>query len=60
MRNTGDLGTLRSFKDDVKEEHSGYDCGMSIAGYNDIREGDLIEGFEQVEVSRTLYPNFTL
>ena len=51
---TGDLGSLKRFKDDVKEVASGYDCGLNIAGYNDIREGDIIEGFEEVEVSRTL------
>ena len=51
---TGDLGSLKRFKDDVKEVASGYDCGLNIAGYNDIKEGDIIEGFEEVEVSRTL------
>ena len=51
---TGDLGSLKRFKDDVKEVVSGYDCGLSIQGYNDIREGDLIEGFEDVEVKKTL------
>ena len=51
---TGDLGSLKRFKDDVKEVVSGYDCGLSIQGYNDIREGDLIEGFEEVEVKKTL------
>ncbi len=34
--------------------NSGYDCGMSIAGYNDIKVGDIIEGFEEVEVNRSL------
>ena len=51
---TGDLGSLKRFKDDVKEVSFGYDCGLNIAGYNDIKEGDIIEGFEEVEVSRTL------
>ena len=51
---TGDLGSLKRFKDDVKEVVSGYDCGLSVAGYNDIREGDLIEGYEEVEVKKTL------
>lgn len=54
VRYTGDLGSLKRFKDDVKEVASGYDCGFSIAGYNDIQVGDLIEGFEEVEVSRTI------
>ena len=51
---TGDLGSLKRFKDDVKEVSSGYDCGLNIAGYNDIKEGDIIEGFEEVEINRTL------
>ena len=51
---TGELGSLKRFKDDVKEVVSGYDCGLSVQGYNDIKEGDLIEGFEEVEVKRGL------
>ena len=51
---TGELGSLKRFKDDVKEVVSGYDCGLSVQGYNDIREGDLIEGYEEVEVRRGL------
>lgn len=51
---TGELGSLKRFKDDVKEVISGYDCGLSVQGYNDIREGDLIEGYEEVEVKKTL------
>ena len=51
---TGDLGSLKRFKDDVKEVVSGYDCGLSVQGYNDIREGDMIEGYEEVEVKRGL------
>ncbi|MDE6346871.1 MAG: translation initiation factor IF-2 [Muribaculaceae bacterium] len=54
VRYTGDLGSLKRFKDDVKEVVSGYDCGISIAGYNDIKVGDLIEGFIEVEVNRSL------
>ncbi len=53
VRYTGDLGSLKRFKDDVKEVLSGYDCGISIAGYNDIKVGDIIEGFEEKEVART-------
>jgi len=53
VRYTGELGSLKRFKDDVKEVLSGYDCGISIAGYNDIKVGDLIEGFEEKEVART-------
>ncbi|MDE5902066.1 MAG: translation initiation factor IF-2 [Muribaculaceae bacterium] len=51
---TGELGSLKRFKDDVKEVVSGYDCGLSVQGYNDIREGDIIEAFEEVEVKKTL------
>ncbi len=54
VRYTGDLGSLKRFKEDVKEVVSGYDCGISIAGYNDIKVGDLIEGFIEVEVNRSL------
>ena len=54
VRYTGELGSLKRMKDDVKEVTSGYDCGLSIAGYNDIIEGDIIEGFEEVEVKKTL------
>ena len=54
VRYTGELGSLKRLKDDVKEVTSGYDCGMSIAGYNDIQEGDLIEAFETVEVKKSL------
>ncbi len=51
---SGELGSLKRFKDDVKEVLSGYDCGLSVQGYNDIREGDLIEAYEEVEVKKTL------
>ena len=49
---TGKLGSLRRFKDDVKEVTVGQDCGLNIESYNDIRVGDIIEGYEQVEVKR--------
>jgi len=51
---TGDIGQLKRFKDDVNEVKSGYECGLSIKGFNDIKEGDVIEGFEIQEVKRTL------
>ncbi len=54
VRYTGELGSLKRFKDDVKEVLNGYDCGISIAGYNDLQEGDYIEAFEEVEVKKTL------
>ena len=54
VRYTGELGSLKRFKDDAKEVTSGYDCGLSITGYNDIKVGDMVEAFEEVEVNRTL------
>ncbi len=51
---TGTLDSLKRFKDDVKEVSAGYECGLGIKNYNDIHEGDIIEGFEEVEVKRTL------
>jgi translation initiation factor IF-2 len=41
-------------KDDVKEVNFGYECGLNIANYNDIRIGDIIEAYEEVEVKKTL------
>ena len=51
---TGELASLKRFKDDVKEVAKGYDCGMQVKNYNDIREGDVIEAFREVEVKKTL------
>ena len=51
---TGDINQLKRFKDDVNEVRSGYECGMSIKNFNDIKEGDVIEGFEVKEVKRKL------
>ena len=51
---TGELASLKRFKDDVKEVANGYECGLNVANYNDIQVGDLVESFEQVEVKRTL------
>ncbi|WP_291857089.1 translation initiation factor IF-2 [Marinilabilia sp.] len=51
---TGELGSLKRFKDDAKEVASGYECGLNIKNFNDIKIGDIIEAFEEVEVSRTL------
>ena len=51
---TGDLGSLQIGKDQVKEVPAGKECGMSIAGYNDIKEGDMIEAYQIVEIKRTL------
>ena len=51
---TGELGSLKRFKDDVKEVMAGYDCGLNINGYNDVKVGDVIEAYNIVEVKRTL------
>jgi translation initiation factor IF-2 len=51
---TGELASLKRFKDDVKEVSKGYDCGMQVKGYNDIKEGDIIEAFHEVEVKKKL------
>ncbi len=51
---TGDLASLKRMKDDVKEVASGFECGLNIANYNDIKVGDIIEGFVEVEVKKTL------
>ena len=54
VRYTGALGSLKRYKDDAKEVVAGLECGLSISGYNDIMAGDIIEGFEEVEVARNL------
>lgn len=51
---TGLLGSLKRFKDDVKEVNTGYDCGLNIDGFNDIKVGDTIEAYQIVEIKRTL------
>ncbi|MDT8309291.1 MAG: EF-Tu/IF-2/RF-3 family GTPase, partial [Bacteroidales bacterium] len=51
---TGKLGSLKRFKDDVKEVSAGYECGLNIENFNDIKVGDIVEGFEQVEVKPKL------
>ncbi|MAR40056.1 MAG: translation initiation factor IF-2 [Flavobacteriales bacterium] len=51
---TGKLSSLKRFKDDVQEVQKGYECGLSIENYNDIKVGDIVEGYEEVEVKRTL------
>jgi len=51
---SGELGSLKRFKDDVKEVSAGYECGLSIHNFNDIKTSDIIEGYEQVAVKRTL------
>ncbi|MBO7160351.1 MAG: translation initiation factor IF-2 [Paludibacteraceae bacterium] len=49
----GELGSLKRMKDDVKEVSTGFECGLNIANYNDVRVGDFIETFEEIEVKRT-------
>ena len=50
----GDIGTLKRFKDDVREVDSGYECGLNIANYNDIKVGDIIESYKLIETKKTL------
>jgi translation initiation factor IF-2 len=49
-----ELGSLKRFKDDAKEVNQGYECGLTIKNFNDLRVGDVIEAFEETEVKRTL------
>ena len=51
---TGDIQALKRFKDDVKEVQAGMECGISLVSYNDLKEGDIIETFTQIEVKQTL------
>jgi translation initiation factor IF-2 len=49
---TGELGSLKRFKDDVKEVSAGYECGLNVHNFNDIKVGDIIEGYEEVEIKK--------
>ena len=51
---TGRLGSLKRFKDDVKEVSTGYECGLNIDNFNDIKVGDIVEGYEEIEIKRKL------
>ena len=51
---TGELDSLKRFKDDAKEVRAGVECGLSLKGFNDIKEGDQLEAYEVTEVARTL------
>jgi translation initiation factor IF-2 len=51
---TGELDSLKRFKEDVREVKQGFECGLSLRNYNDVQVGDQIEVFEVVEVARTL------
>jgi translation initiation factor IF-2 len=50
----GALGSLKRFKDDVREVRDGFECGIGVEGFQDIREGDVIEAYEVEQVARTL------
>ena len=51
---TGELTSLKRFKDDAKEVSKGYDCGMQVKNYNDIHVGDVLEAFQEVQVKKKL------
>jgi len=51
---TGELDSLKRFKDDVREVKAGFECGLSLKNYNDIEVGDKLEAFEVVEIARSL------
>ena len=51
---TGEIDSLKRFKDDMKEVKAGFECGLTLKNYNDIKEGDQIEVFEILEIARTL------
>jgi translation initiation factor IF-2 len=51
---TGELSSLKRFKDDAKEVSKGYDCGMQVKGYNDIQIGDVLEAFQEVAIKKKL------
>jgi len=51
---TGELGSLKRFKEDVREVASGYECGLNIANFNDIKVGDMVESYQEVEVMKKL------
>jgi len=50
----GEIGSLKRFKDDVREVDAGYECGLNIANYNDVKVGDIIEGYKLIETKKTL------
>jgi translation initiation factor IF-2 len=52
----GKIATLRRFKDDAREVAAGYECGMTLDNFQDVKEGDVVESFEMEEVARHLTP----
>ena len=55
----GTIGSLRRFKDDVREVEKGYECGISVENFNDVKVGDVIECYRTEEVARTLQAEST-
>ena len=53
----GKLGSLRRFKDDVREVSAGYECGLTLEGFQDIKVGDVVESYEKIPVIRRISPN---
>ena len=51
---TGQLASLKRMKDDVKEVGNGFECGLNLANYNDIKVGDIVESYEEIEVKKSL------
>ena len=51
---TGQLASLKRFKDDVKEVSAGYECGLNVYNFNDIKVGDIVEGYDEIEVKAKL------
>ena len=51
---TGEINALKRFKDDVKEVTTNFECGLSLVNYNDLREGDIIETFQEIEIKAKL------
>ena len=54
MIHEGDLRTLKRFKEEIKEAQKGYECGIMIEGFQDVKEGDMIECFEIEEIARSV------
>ena len=54
MIHTGELDSLKRFKDDVKEVRSSFECGLSLKNFNDLQVGDQLEAYEIIEVARSL------
>jgi translation initiation factor IF-2 len=52
----GKLASLKRFKDDVREVSAGYECGLSIEGFHDIKQGDVVEAYERIAVVRRISP----